>query len=79
MSEEKKYTDSGIEINKVYDAHAASYSPMNEKPGEAPFTRGTAPEGLCPLCRCRWRAGRRYHPEKLCSAVYCAAFYLAVS
>lgn len=40
MSEEKKYTDSGIEINKVYDAHAASYSPMNEKPGEAPFTRG---------------------------------------
>ncbi|HNA92445.1 MAG TPA: methylmalonyl-CoA mutase family protein [Chitinophagaceae bacterium] len=40
MSEEKKYTDSGIEINKVYDTHAASYSPMNEKPGEAPFTRG---------------------------------------
>ncbi|MCC6307885.1 MAG: methylmalonyl-CoA mutase [Chitinophagaceae bacterium] len=44
MSEEKKYTDSGIEINKVYDTHAASYSPMNEKPGEAPFTRGIQPD-----------------------------------
>lgn len=44
MSEEKKYTDSGIEINKVYDVHAASYSPMNEKPGEAPFTRGIQPD-----------------------------------
>jgi len=39
MSTEKKiYTDSGIEIKKVY--YAGDASPAAEKPGEFPFTRG---------------------------------------
>lgn len=36
MSEKKIFTDSDIEIKKLYD-HAA---PVNENPGEFPFTRG---------------------------------------
>ena len=36
MEEHKVLTDSGIEINKIY----CDPVPMNEKPGEFPFTRG---------------------------------------
>jgi methylmalonyl-CoA mutase, N-terminal domain len=36
MSEKKVFTDSGIEIQPVYDQPVT----MNEKPGEFPFTRG---------------------------------------
>ncbi len=38
---EKKYTDSGIEIQKVY---SPSEIKMNEAPGEFPFTRGVQPD-----------------------------------
>lgn len=37
---DKKYTDSGIEIKEVYSDPA----PMNEQPGEYPFTRGVQPD-----------------------------------
>ncbi len=40
MPENKKYTDSGIEIKEVY----TDPSPMQEKPGEFPFTRGVQPD-----------------------------------
>src|SRR6185295_14846759 len=40
MPDKKKYTDSGIEINEVYDAKSADYQPPTESPGEFPFTRG---------------------------------------
>ncbi|MCX6291810.1 MAG: methylmalonyl-CoA mutase family protein [Bacteroidetes bacterium] len=40
MSDEKKIcTESGIEIKQVYTAHP----PLNEMPGEFPFTRGVQP------------------------------------
>lgn len=40
MNEEiKRYTDSGIEIKKVYEPGDVP-SPMSERPGEFPFTRG---------------------------------------
>src|ERR1700733_1828447 len=39
MSDQKKYTDSGIEIKKVYEAKDIS-SVENELPGSYPFTRG---------------------------------------
>lgn len=34
------FNDSGIEIDKVYTGDSSSYKPMQEKPGEYPFTRG---------------------------------------
>ncbi|HEY4149297.1 MAG TPA: methylmalonyl-CoA mutase family protein [Chitinophagaceae bacterium] len=40
MPENKKYTDSGIEIKEIY----TDPSPMEEKPGEFPFTRGVQPD-----------------------------------
>ena len=40
MSENNKYTDSGIEIKKVYTYENLSKTPPLEGPGEAPFTRG---------------------------------------
>lgn len=41
MSSEKKIsTDSGIEIENVYKTHI----PLNENPGEFPFTRGVQPD-----------------------------------
>ena len=36
----KKYTDSGIEIKKIYTQNDVSNTPVQEGPGEAPFTRG---------------------------------------
>lgn len=38
------YNDSGIEIKKVYTGHSATYHPMQEMPGEFPFTRGVQPD-----------------------------------
>lgn len=43
MSEEMKYTDSGIEIKKCYDAQSATFSVPCESPGSFPFTRGIQP------------------------------------
>ena len=37
---EKKYTDSGIEIDTVYSSSSVNYSPALEPPGSFPFTRG---------------------------------------
>lgn len=34
------YNDSGIEISKVYTANSPSYKPLDELPGDFPFTRG---------------------------------------
>ena len=46
--EDKKYTDSGIEINKVYTYPDLHHSPapkdFKEVPGEFPFTRGIQPD-----------------------------------
>src|SRR5215204_5733481 len=39
MDENKKYTDSGIEIKNIYSNFQSSTS-NNELPGEFPFTRG---------------------------------------
>lgn len=48
MSNEKKYTDSGIEIKKVYTAADLPSSvisqPSTELPGSFPFTRGVQPD-----------------------------------
>lgn len=43
MSDQKKHTDSGIEIKPVYTA-ADMASAANEKPGVYPFTRGVQPD-----------------------------------
>jgi methylmalonyl-CoA mutase N-terminal domain/subunit len=43
MSPEKKVTDSGIEIQKLYRANGQNLS-LNELPGEYPFTRGVEPD-----------------------------------
>jgi len=43
MSDKKKYTDSGIEIKKVYTKSAVENLP-GEMPGEFPFTRGVQPD-----------------------------------
>lgn len=40
MSENKKFTDSGIEIKKVYTSEDIADTPALEGPGEVPFTRG---------------------------------------
>src|SRR6187399_3607348 len=47
MTEEtKKYTDSGIEIKKIYSPGDLSQIPPSEggEPGEYPFTRGIQPD-----------------------------------
>jgi methylmalonyl-CoA mutase, N-terminal domain len=36
--------DSGIEIQKLYTKDSVGYSPMDEMPGEFPFTRGVQPD-----------------------------------
>lgn len=43
MSDEKKYTDSGIKIKPVYTASEQS-STDNSSPGQFPFTRGVQPD-----------------------------------
>jgi methylmalonyl-CoA mutase N-terminal domain/subunit len=40
MPEKKIFTDSGIEIHKLYTANSEHYSPPGELPGQFPFTRG---------------------------------------
>jgi methylmalonyl-CoA mutase N-terminal domain/subunit len=40
MNEKKIFTDSGIEIKKLYSEPV----PVNERPGEFPFTRGVQPD-----------------------------------
>jgi methylmalonyl-CoA mutase N-terminal domain/subunit len=40
LEEKKKYTESGIEIKQVY----TDCKPLNELPGEFPFTRGVQPD-----------------------------------
>ena len=40
MADQKKTTTSGVEIKEVYTEHA----PLNEQPGEFPFTRGIQPD-----------------------------------
>jgi len=44
MADEKRFTDSGIEIKKVYTDGDIQGSPSPEGPGEAPFTRGIQPD-----------------------------------
>ena len=44
MADEKRFTDSGIEIKKVYTDGDIQDSPSPEGPGEAPFTRGIQPD-----------------------------------
>jgi methylmalonyl-CoA mutase N-terminal domain/subunit len=45
MDEKKVYTDSGIEIKDVYtQADAIQFPAPEERPGEAPFTRGVQPD-----------------------------------
>lgn len=43
MSDQKKYTDSGIEIKKVYTASDLA-ALEQERPGEFPYTRGVQPD-----------------------------------
>ncbi|HUR66189.1 MAG TPA: methylmalonyl-CoA mutase family protein [Chitinophagaceae bacterium] len=43
MSEQKKYTDSGIEVKLVYDSNDQPNSPA-ELPGAFPYTRGVQPD-----------------------------------
>ena len=42
MKDNKKYTDSQIEIKKIYQS--SDVNPENELPGEFPFTRGIQPD-----------------------------------
>src|SRR5689334_15488749 len=42
MPENKKFTDSGIEIKPLYTS--SDLQPSNELPGEFPFTRGVQPD-----------------------------------
>ncbi len=44
MPEKKIFTDSGIEIHKLYTANSEHYSPPGELPGQFPFTRGVQPD-----------------------------------
>lgn len=44
MSENKRCTDSGIEIKQLYTAKDTEHLPSPEAPGEAPFTRGVQPD-----------------------------------
>lgn len=41
---DKKFTDSNIEIKKLYTSDDLVNSPVLERPGEAPFTRGVQPD-----------------------------------
>src|SRR5678815_2595749 len=40
MADDKRFTDSGIEIKKIYTQENPPHSSLSERPGEAPFTRG---------------------------------------
>ena len=40
----KRITDSGIEIEPVYSALSAGYQPPEDAPGEFPYTRGVQPD-----------------------------------
>jgi methylmalonyl-CoA mutase, N-terminal domain len=44
MEENKKYTDSGIEIKQLYTAADVPASFKEEQPGQFPFTRGVQPD-----------------------------------
>lgn len=44
MPEKKIFTDSGIEIRELYDAHNVQGLPPLPPPGEFPFTRGVQPD-----------------------------------
>src|SRR3954469_23101468 len=44
MAGEKCFTDSGIEIKKVYSESTVEGEPSTELPGEFPFTRGIQPD-----------------------------------
>jgi methylmalonyl-CoA mutase N-terminal domain/subunit len=44
MNNEKRYTDSGIEIKQAYNFEDISSSPPLEGAGEAPYTRGIQPD-----------------------------------
>ena len=44
MSEKKVFTDSGIEIKKVYYPHPDTRNPQPETPSEFPYTRGIQPD-----------------------------------
>jgi methylmalonyl-CoA mutase, N-terminal domain len=44
MNENKKTTDSGIEIKEVYTSSTTNYQPPIELPGQFPFTRGVQPD-----------------------------------
>lgn len=43
-SDQPLYNDSGIEIKPLYTAGSPGYAPINELPGEFPFTRGVQPD-----------------------------------
>lgn len=43
-SDQPLYNDSGIEIKPLYTADSPGYAPINELPGEFPFTRGVQPD-----------------------------------
>ncbi len=44
MQEKKVFTDSEIEIDKVYTSSSSGYEPTDELPGDFPFTRGVQPD-----------------------------------
>lgn len=44
MADEKRFTDSGIEIKSIYTQENTAHPSPSEKPGEAPFTRGVQPD-----------------------------------
>lgn len=44
MNEKKIFTDSGIEIRKVYYAHPDIHKSAPETPGQFPYTRGVQPD-----------------------------------
>src|SRR4029078_11559717 len=44
MADEKRFTDSGIEIKTIYTQENIAHPSISEKPGEAPFTRGIQPD-----------------------------------
>src|SRR6476619_312170 len=44
MADKKRFTDSGIEIKRIYTQESTAHPAPSEKPGEAPFTRGVQPD-----------------------------------
>src|SRR5882672_8794342 len=44
MADEKRFTDSGIEIKRIYTQESTAHPSPSEKPGEVPFTRGVQPD-----------------------------------